>query len=104
MLPASPNGPQRGVPKRLSELAPSPGRQANADGTRVGDIHVTHSSSYPTLRARSVVVERRPGSSTTITKTHKERLRGGHMTGGFTGGSLKELQKPRQTQYSFSEY
>ena len=62
--------PSTWLPQRLSELTPTPGRPANADGTRVGDIYITHPSSYPTLKAGSVVIERRPGSSTTITNTH----------------------------------
>ena len=37
-------------------------------------------------------------------KKQEERLRGGHVTGSFAGGSREGLQRARQTQFTFSEY
>ena len=67
MLSNSLSGPQPGVHQRLPGFIPSPGRPVNADSTRIGNIYVVHTSSYPTLRAGSMVIKRRPGSSVSIT-------------------------------------
>ena len=37
-------------------------------------------------------------------RKQEERMRGGHVTGCFAGGSREGLQRGRQTQFRFSEY
>ena len=72
MLSPSLSGPQPGVPQRLPEFIPSPGRPVNADGTRIGNIYVANTSSYPALGTRSMVFKRRPGSPASITNVRHD--------------------------------
>ena len=37
-------------------------------------------------------------------REEEECMRGGHVTGSFTGGSREGLQRGRETQFRFSEY
>ena len=67
MLSPSPSGPQPSINQALPQFIPSPGSPILTDGTGVGNIYVTNTSSHPALRTRSMVVKRRPGPPTSIT-------------------------------------